>query len=316
MDRLARVPRATLLTLSLLLCSACAEPEVGAVAETAQDTVASPAPAISDSPVSAPASSAGTESPVSSAGAESATSSAAQPAAEQQSTEVSPGYTLIRGSLPEEPGSRLVYVKMSGSAVRPEVLGVTKEHPAGRSGQSVATGRTAVVLGSAFVTSFYPPTPAGLLIVAGETTGKLFQAGLSTIVFVRGDTIGFAARDAAADMTGMKGALQLGPRLIENGVVAILDTEPRDRKPSTRAFIAKCAGATTIAGITESPVSLYHLARYLGAAKSAGGPGCTEAVNLSGDGSELLIVRSADGTIAYAGGNTTVRQAGLIAFVR
>jgi uncharacterized protein YigE (DUF2233 family) len=110
--------------------------------------------------------------------------------------------------------------------------------------------------------------------------------------------------------------LQLGPRLIENGSVVVFGNEPQTRTPTSRGFIAKCADATIVVGITETPVSLYHLATYLGAAQRDGGLACDQAVNLSGGGAELLIVKSDDGAVVYAGGNTTVRQAALVAFTR
>ena len=67
-------------------------------------------------------------------------------------------------------------------------------------------------------------------------------------------------------------------------------------------------------GITEQPVHLLYLARYVASRRAAGGLGCSEAVNLSGDGMEGLAVAWRGATQYF--GNDAFRHSSMLVFER
>jgi uncharacterized protein YigE (DUF2233 family) len=226
----------------------------------------------------------------------------------------------------------LVYLMIRGSRLTPKVIGVTPSAPAGPSAIDALTDqRVHVVVGSAYVETFYPPTPVGLLIVGGRTINPLNKQGMSSVLAVRSGRLVLTSKEEYK-ASRIEGAFQVGPQLVKAGQVVtkvLLQSEPRIVDPkkqfaysqkaeeeprATRAFVGFRADGTIVLGVTLQPVRLSDLALFLAAKTEFGGLGCSEAVNLCGGGSEVLTFRTGRETQSF--GNKSLRQAALLTFVR
>ncbi len=212
-------------------------------------------------------------------------------------------------------GARLAIAAIDSARFQPKVVGVTPEESAGRSplGGLLKTNAD-LLLGSGFVEQFFPLTPLGLLVVDGVEISQLSPSGLSAILAIHEKRIALIRRDAYRPL-GTLGAIQIGPWLIEDGVVRINPKEPERRPPFTRAFFALCEQGVWLAGVTLDPVHLLHLATFLASPEANGGYACLQAANLSGGGAEALVVRARKTRDPYLYGNVNLRQASLVAFV-
>jgi uncharacterized protein YigE (DUF2233 family) len=226
----------------------------------------------------------------------------------------------------------IVYLTIRGSRLTPKVIGVTPAAPAGPSAIDALTDqRVHVVVGSAYVETFYPPTPVGLLIVAGRTINPLNKQGMSSVLAVRSGRLALTSKEEY-NASRVEGAFQVGPQLVKSAQVVskgLLQVEPRIVDPkkqfaysqkvteeprATRAFVGFRADGTIVLGVALQPVRLSDLALFLAAKTEFGGLGCSEAVNLCGGGSEVLTFRTGRETQSF--GNKSLRQAALLTFLR
>lgn len=87
-----------------------------------------------------------------------------------------------------------------------------------------------------------------------------------------------------------KQALQAGPVLVEpDGKVGINPNESKEQ-PFIRTILCRVSYSQLRIVVTEAPTNLYPLAVWLSKPVSAGGLGCSSAINLSGDSSSGLVV--------------------------
>lgn len=88
-------------------------------------------------------------------------------------------------------------------------------------------------------------------------------------------------------------AIQAGPVLIEpDGRVAIAPEEPMRRPPYRRTVICLVDETKVKIVLTEQGTNLWPLAMWLAKPEAAGGLGCREAMNLSGDASSGIAIKS------------------------
>lgn len=214
--------------------------------------------------------------------------------------------------------STVVVVVADSASVEVRILGVTTEQRTGRTVPSYIRdeGMLAVVSG-AFLNNFFPPFPSGLLVVDGATINDLAPKDrvLSQVLQVRQGQLEIVDRPESIT-DDVRGAMQLGPRLISNQRITIDEREPDRRPARTRSFVGITDHGEYVFGITVHPVHLYDLARFLAASAEKGGLGVINAVNLSAGGMEALAVRE-DGAPRprVFGPGADVRQGAVVALV-
>ena len=202
--------------------------------------------------------------------------------------------------------AHVVIVTIQSENAVPQVIGVTRQAPAGHSASGVVSrGLADIVLGSGFVQQFVPPAPVGLLIVDGEQISAINPKGFDTIIAITTDRLRLVAKDDFNDK-GVTGAIQTGPWLVRDGKTSQVET--KGARSATRSFVCEMKNGELVLGITEDPVFLYDLARYLASSEVS----CLNATNLAGGGSEALVFKNKEGRQMY--GNARLRQASLIAF--
>lgn len=207
-----------------------------------------------------------------------------------------------------------VSVEVDLRSASPRIFGVGPSATDGLSASRLVTREgMKVVLGSGFVSSYAPLVPIGLLKLEGREVSPLLRGGQSGIVGIPDDGSIVIRGIASADVEDLTAGLQVGPRLLESGENAILPSEPESRPAATRAFLSVCRDRTAFLGVTRRPAHLYHLAEWILETTRELGLDCPEAVNLSGAGAEVLLVR-AEGLPAIEHGSYQTRQAALIAF--
>lgn len=229
---------------------------------------------------------------------------------------VETGYVMIDEYIGSPLNSRIIAVIIDPSRYRPKVVGVSPSMP---SGQSIVGGiqrqGADIVVGSGYVETYYPPTPTGLLIANGALINPLNPGSpvLTAVVGVeRGEL--FVHRANVSIPERATGAFQVGPWLVEDGKNIIHPREPETKRPFTRAFIGVRNDGFVVAGVTQRPVHLYHLADYMSAGPGSRGLECVTAVNLAGGGSDGLAVKQGDSVITFR--STRKRQASILCFIR
>lgn len=226
------------------------------------------------------------------------------------------GYVLIDEQIGSPLNSRVIVVLIDPAHYRPRVVGVSPSMP---SGQSIVGGihrqGADIVVGSGYVEAYYPPTPTGLLITDGALINPL-STGSKVLTAVVGVVRGglFIHRVDVSVPERTTGAFQVGPWLVEDSRNIIHPSEPDSIRPFTRAFVGVRNDGFVIAGVTQQPVHLYHLADYLSAGTGSRGLECVTAVNLAGGGSDGLAVKQGDSVITFR--NTHQRQASILCFIR
>jgi uncharacterized protein YigE (DUF2233 family) len=97
-------------------------------------------------------------------------------------------------------------------------------------------------------------------------------------------------------------ALQAGPVPVEpNSKVAISAAEATQEKPYKRTILCLMKD-TRVRAIVTQETQLFHLAQWLSKPESGGGLGCRVALNLSGDSSSAIAIRSpGDASIKFIG---------------
>lgn len=113
-------------------------------------------------------------------------------------------------------------------------------------------------------------------------------------------------------------AIQAGPMLVEQGKASVCKSEP-GKDLSRRTALCFTSGSPEQRElkviVTQSPVTLYHLARWLGAPVSQGGLACETAMNLGGGDSSgaALFTRDRLNSPAIMAGDGTYPQASFLA---
>jgi exopolysaccharide biosynthesis protein len=217
----------------------------------------------------------------------------------------SPGLEYFRGGA--SIGGRRVAVCIV--RVRPPRSGVRLVAAPERQGtgatvrQLLASSRAHAAISGGYLKSFYPPLPTGLV----QVRGRLISARVPDDTVVNGTVVvrasgsiaiyplSQASRDSLARWSE---CIQAGPILVSGGRPALPPAiAPASRlgvmatRAFSRAFIATDRSGRVVLGRCES-ARLPELADFLARPIGTGGLGCTEAINLSGGGSEGILIKS------------------------
>lgn len=121
-----------------------------------------------------------------------------------------------------------------------------------------------------------------------------------------------------ADLGACRQALQSGPILVEKGRSAICPDEVQT--PAYRRSVLCIAGPRAHVVLSEDLVHLYDLARWLIRPAAAGGLGCMDVINLSGDSSAgAALVEGGKSTrrgVTWLGGGTFPQASLLVVLPR
>lgn len=201
------------------------------------------------------------------------------------------------------------------SSYRAEVLGMNDDQPKGIVPEEVAgeDRSVTVLLGSGFVESFSPLTPNGFLKVKGQVINELKRQGYNGVVGVRKDNLELLS--STSQLYALDGGFQTGPFLVRDRRM-VYNTELSSANiKDNRAFIGTNVSGKIVAAVTEGPISLTELSQVLSSASTPSDLRCVTALNLSGGGSEALVVRGDNGTY-HNYGSTSDHQSALIGFFR
>ncbi len=223
--------------------------------------------------------------------------------------QLAPGLELLQGQVVIV-GKRVAITAVRGSLRTCRVEVAVSQSDSGDSILSFQEhSQAAAVLSGGFLTSLYPPIPLGIVkhsqVLVNRAAGGdllngllLVRAGKATIQPFRG----------AGDVAGWDEALQSGPMLLVAGHSALRNVaEIRTRSTRQlieneygRAFVAILPDDRFLLAVTGA-VSLRALTDLLARPASQGGLACLDALNLSGGGSEGVLVRA--GTRQISSGN-------------
>lgn len=215
--------------------------------------------------------------------------------------QLAPGLELLQGPLVIG-GKRVAITAVRGSLsmYRMEVA----VSQSGDSGDSILSfqehSQAAAVLSGGFLTSLYPPIPLGIVkhsqVLVNRAAGGDLLKGL---LLVRAGKATIQPFGGAGDVAGCDEALQSGPMLLVAGHSA-LPNVAEIRTRSTRLLIENEYGRAFVAILPDDrfllavtgAVSLRALTDLLARPASQGGLACLDALNLSGGGSEGILVRA------------------------
>ncbi|MCZ6888897.1 MAG: hypothetical protein O7H39_10420 [Gammaproteobacteria bacterium] len=208
---------------------------------------------------------------------------------------------------------RILLAELDSTAFEPVVVGVRPGTPELSARSVLTTHGFSVAVGSGFVSEFRPISPLGLLQTDGVLVNELSIHGYTRIVGVRDHHLTVVGRrDYAREM--FDSALQVGPGIVENGVLDISERE-LGLPAYFRAFIATCEGRTLV-GISLEPMHLYDVGRDFLAFARAAHLRCGEVVNLSGDREAVLTAQNPDAATFVHFGYPDLARASLIGFRR
>ena len=232
--------------------------------------------------------------------------------AQETTIESSNGLTLkeftVRGS---KLSTKLYAVIIDPAKFKVKIAGFSKENKSGVSPLGlIANEGVKVVLGSGFVKNFYPITPNGFLKVNNKLVSELKREGYNGIVGSKNNELQLL-RSVSPLISSLYDGFQTGPILIDEGVIKFRPTSDASREPYNRAFIAINNEGKIVAAITTEPVTLEALSEFL---KSPPFQDLKikKAFNLSGGGSETLVVKINDKVYKY--GSYSLYESALIAF--
>lgn len=222
------------------------------------------------------------------------------------------GFVLKEFTIRERDMNTTMYVAViDPSFKRAKVEGITKVNSNGCTAlDMVKRNKASVVLGSGFVTSFYPLIPNGFLKIDNKVISPLKKKGYNGIVGIKKGKLMVLSFDSRV-VTELDEGFQTGPFLLRDGKVVYNRESLAARDLYNRAFIGVNVAGKIIAAVTTEPVSLLQLSDFL-ASTNLKDLRCIEAVNLSGGGSETLVVLGKGKLFTY--GSFTDSQSALIAF--
>jgi hypothetical protein len=209
---------------------------------------------------------------------------------------------------------KIIYIKIDSRRMIPEIVGVTSDNPSGVSPlDAMNKNKTALVVGSGFERSFFPPVPAGLLVLNQALRNPIARKDsiLSAVVMASKNGVSIIPGNKYPGLYKPSGAIQAGPILVLGNKIAISPKE-KGKRAYTRSFVGITLNKEIIVGITLSPAHLYDLAEFLSDSLKNGGLGCSIAVNLAGGGSEALSFLCRGELKNY--GSTNFRRAALLLF--
>lgn len=207
--------------------------------------------------------------------------------------------------------TNIYVVIMEASSTKVKVAGFSKENKSGVSPIGIInTSNAKVVLGSGFVKSFYPITPNGFLKIDNKLINELKTSGYNGIVGSQNNKLQLL-RSNSAGINTLKDGFQTGPILIEGGVVKFKPTTQNSMEKYNRAFIGINTRGQLIAAVTTVPVTLQALSEFLTTSPFPDIK-CTQVINLSGGGSEVLVVKVNDNIYKY--GSYSLYESALLVF--
>jgi len=222
------------------------------------------------------------------------------------------GYVLKKFVVHQNAINTIIYAAIiDPKTIRVKIEGLTEKYSSGR--RAIEVGRTGakVVLGGGFMSSFYPIIPNGFLKIDGTVITALKVKGYNGLAGVKEGVLSLLSANSLS-ATQVDEGFQTGPFLIKDGKIVFKPTTNASRMAYNRSFVGFTANGTILVGITTEPVTLQQLAQYL---INAGYPEltCKSVLNLSGGGSETLVVRGLDKTL-FTYGSFNDNQSALIAF--
>lgn len=181
---------------------------------------------------------------------------------------------------------------IDAQSVIPVIIGFSQQFPEGISPRgALALGLADIVLGSGFVSSFYPLVPNGWLRIDGNELSKPNMAGYSRMVSIEKNELSISTRDSDDWRSdGIRFGVQVGPGVVDAGSAGISPSELNSGdKGHKRALLGLC-GNSYILAVTKNRSHLYPLAKYFTSDTFAETTGvvCSEVVNFSG-GSEAVL---------------------------
>ena len=212
-----------------------------------------------------------------------------------------PGLELLQG-LVVVGGKRVQITAVRGSPRMYRVEVSVAQNP--NIGDSIVSfqehSQAAVVLSGGFLTSFYPPIPLGIVkrsrVLVNRAAGGDLLNGL---LLVRAGRASIEPFRGAAGVAEWDDALQSGPMLLYGGHSALPNvaeigtrsTRQLIENEYSRAFVATLPDNQFLLAVTGA-VSLRALVDLLARPAPQGGLACLNALNLSGGGSEGMLVRA------------------------
>ena len=195
--------------------------------------------------------------------------------------------------------------------VRVKIEGLTQKYSNGRSAIEVGRKGAKVVLGGGFMSSFYPIIPLGFLKIDGAVITALKTKGYNGVAGVKNGVLSLLS-SSSQSATNLDEGFQTGPFLIREGKIVFKPTTDASRNAYNRAFVGFNVNGKILVAVTTEPVTLQQLAQYLLNSAYADLK-CQSVLNLSGGGSETLVVRGMNKQL-FTYGSFNDNQSALIAF--
>jgi hypothetical protein len=241
--------------------------------------------------------------------------SATEPAVTTEILYQDDGYTLKRFDITDQEMKSTLFVStMDPRLWEAEIAGLEDASGYGVVPYDLpgtSAGEPSVILGSAFVKSFRPLVPKGFLKINGNEISAMEGNGYNGIV---GTAEGKLDLDdiAIKDLTELDGGFQSGPVLVRNGSNAYRQSR-NSNVTDTRAFVGINKQGQIIAAITDGPVSLAELSRFL-STTNIRELRCLQAINLAGGGSETMVVRTSSAKQDFFMGSYNAEHSALLVF--
>ena len=213
--------------------------------------------------------------------------------------------------LPQEKDAEALVISLKAAAFEPTLI--FNRPPLRSSDRLLTQGTASFSLGSGFVSSTQASEPVGLLRIKDEDISPLLPHGYTRILAVRDGALQIFHRDDERVMQ-VPQAMQLGPGIVENGLLDINQRELR-KQPYHRAALGLCETPTELTYllvISLKPIHLYRLGQLLLDQQRVPAWRCREVVNFAGDREAFLGVKTPDG-LFYVGHPKRVRMS-LLAF--
>lgn len=194
----------------------------------------------------------------------------------------------------------------------PDVAGITESYSEGRSAIDVAENGAKVVLGSGFVKSFSPMIPTGFLKIDNSVINPFSKNGYNGIAGIKDDKL-LLLTSSPTSSKQVTAGFQTGPFLVIDGRVVYNNTTPKAAERHNRSFIAFNKNGKILAAITVGPISLKELSKFLTSTQYKDLQ-CRSVLNLSGGGSETLVVHDRASKKIFSYGGYTDNQSAMITF--
>src|SRR3989338_9890430 len=128
--------------------------------------------------------------------------------------------------------------------------------------------------------------PLGLVIQNGKTLNPFKKISWWGVFYIKKNHPFIVHSSDYHPDDHIESAIEAGPRLVINGVIA-----PLKEEISAKTAIGIDADEQVILVVTEHPINIRELASFMAKPKSQGGLGCINALNFDGGSSTQLFAR-------------------------